>query len=91
MKWPQGLAVITRAEHWDLASKHLWGLSSSDIAAYLHSPHSQNAPVSGESLRTESCSEISNPGVKGTKQYTRGGKPSQQQNPTNSKYFVASC
>jgi hypothetical protein len=37
MKWQQGLAVITRAEHWDLASQHLWGLSGSDIAAYLHS------------------------------------------------------
>src|SRR5579859_3897246 len=65
MKWRQGLAVITRTEHWDMASQHLWGLSSSDIAAYLHSPHPQNAPASGDSLRNESCSEISDPGVKG--------------------------
>jgi len=55
MKWPQGLAVITRAEHWDLASQHLWGLSSSDIAAFLHSSPAFPSP---ELPRTESCSDI---------------------------------
>jgi hypothetical protein len=60
MKWQQGLAVITRTEHWDMASKHLWGLSSSDIAAFLHSlPHT---PLASDELpKTESCSEISSP------------------------------
>ncbi len=37
MKWQQGLAVITRPEHWELAAKHLWGLSRADFAAYLQS------------------------------------------------------
>jgi len=37
MKWPQGLAVITRPEHWEIAAKHLWGLSRADLAAYLQS------------------------------------------------------
>jgi hypothetical protein len=37
MKWPQGLAVITRPEHWELAAKHLWGLSRADLAVYLKS------------------------------------------------------
>jgi hypothetical protein len=37
MKWPQGLAIITRPEHWELAAKHLWGLSRAELAAYLQS------------------------------------------------------
>src|ERR1700731_888123 len=38
MKWRQGLAIITRVEHWDQAAQHLWGLGPRDIAAYLHTP-----------------------------------------------------
>jgi len=34
MKWQQGLAVITRAEHWEQAAQHLWGLSRADLATY---------------------------------------------------------
>jgi hypothetical protein len=61
MRRQQGLAVITRTEHWDMASQHLWGLSSSDIAAYLHStlPHTDCA--SAEPTKTESCSNIASP------------------------------
>lgn len=35
MKWRPGLAVITRTEHWEQAAQHLWGLSQSDLAAYV--------------------------------------------------------
>jgi hypothetical protein len=63
MKWPQGLAVITRAEHWDMASKHLWGLSSSQIAAYLHVAAARPKPsASIEPARIpQSSPEISPP------------------------------
>jgi len=45
MKWPKGLAVITRAEHWELAAKHLWGLSRADLAARLLSPPEALHPI----------------------------------------------
>jgi len=46
MKWRQGVAVITRAEHWEQAAQHLWGLSPSDMAAYLpYSPPESFHPV----------------------------------------------
>lgn len=35
MKWRPGLAVITRAEHWEQAAQHLWGLNQAELAAYL--------------------------------------------------------
>jgi hypothetical protein len=38
MKWQHGLVTITRPEHWELAAKHLWGLSRADLAAYLLPP-----------------------------------------------------
>jgi hypothetical protein len=60
MKWPQGLAVITCAEHWDLASKHLWGLSGSDIAAYLHAAPRPKAPPI-EPAESNHCPEITLP------------------------------
>jgi hypothetical protein len=41
MKWQQGLVAITRAKHWELAAKHLWGLSRADLAAYLSIPRSE--------------------------------------------------
>jgi len=66
MKWPQGLAVITRAEHWDLASKHLWGLSGSDIAAYLHVAPPPKPICSIEPAKIQSCSEISSSGSLGS-------------------------
>jgi hypothetical protein len=61
MKWQQGLAVITRAEHWDMASQHLWGLSGSDIAAFLHSTLPHTASTSAAPAKIESCSNISSP------------------------------
>jgi|SRR5580765_3403613 len=42
MKWRPGLAVITRTEHWEQAARHLWGLSRSDMAAYLPSELQEN-------------------------------------------------
>jgi hypothetical protein len=45
MKWQQGLAVITRPEHWELAAKHLWGLSRADLAALAASPTEILHPV----------------------------------------------
>lgn len=62
MKWQQGLAVITRTEHWDMASKHLWGLSGSDIAAFLYSSLPYTAATSKNPLGTESRSDISKRG-----------------------------
>ena len=83
MKWQQGLAVITRAEHWDLASRHLWGLSGSDIAAYLHAaPRPKAAPL--EPARGQSCSEItppSNRGIEFIERYSLSKKASLRQFP----------
>jgi len=59
MKWPQGLAIITRAEHWDMASKHLWGLSSSQIAVYLHAAWARPNPSIEPARTTQSSPEIS--------------------------------
>jgi hypothetical protein len=42
MKWRPGLAEITRTEHWEQAARHLWGLSRSDMAAYLPSELQEN-------------------------------------------------
>jgi len=41
MKTQQGLAIITRTEHWDQAAQYSWGLSRLDIAAYLQLPLSE--------------------------------------------------
>jgi hypothetical protein len=43
MKWPHGLAIITRPEHWEKAAQHLWGMSLTEIGYFLgHAP--QSAP-----------------------------------------------
>lgn len=76
MKWQQGLAVITRAEHWDLASKHLWGLSGSDIAAFLHSP-SPTPPLFPQNpleLNRAQISQARQPGMKAIEQSHQGRK-----------------
>jgi hypothetical protein len=54
MKWPQGLAVITRSEHWELAAKHLWGLSRADLAAYLQSSRQDIAHPTDDSTKVRS-------------------------------------
>jgi len=54
MKWPPGLAVITRSEHWELAAKHLWGLSRADLAAYLQSSQQDIFHPTDDSRKTRS-------------------------------------
>jgi hypothetical protein len=54
MKWPQGLAVITRPEHWELAAKHLWGLSRADLAAYLQSSRQEISHPTDDSRKVRS-------------------------------------
>jgi len=54
MKWPQGLAVITRPEHWELAAKHLWGLSRADLVAYLQSSRQEILHPTDDSRKVRS-------------------------------------
>lgn len=76
MKWQQGLAVITRAEHWDLASKHLWGLSGPDIAAFLHSPLPTPPllPLNPLELNRAQTYRAPQPGVKALRAIPQGKK-----------------
>jgi len=64
MKWQQGLAVITRAEHWEQAAQHLWGLSRADLAAYLMAPPPGNLHPTDDSRKARSFEAPEAPAVR---------------------------